>query len=115
MWTGIVEWHNRLSTVFLLNGRETRIDKLQGLFPCNAAELAGSLGASAFERRPQAVRTMHDFRIVADFSANGTTCEGIDTRTADFNNVLILNRDGEATCISTIQRTNARGGVHHAL
>src|SRR5215468_3357774 len=41
MRTGIVEWHNRLSTGFLLDACETRINKIQGLLPGDAGELAG--------------------------------------------------------------------------
>src|SRR5262245_58640573 len=78
MRTSIVEWHNRLSTVFLLNAWKTRIDKIKGLLPCDASELACTLGARAFEGCEKAVRTMYKFGVMADFSANGTTCEGID-------------------------------------
>jgi hypothetical protein len=63
----------------------------------------------------QAIRTMHEFRVMANLGANGTTCEGIDTRTTDFDNVLILNRDGETTGISAVQGTDARGSVQHVL
>ena len=61
MRTSIIERHNRLSTVCLLNACKTRIDKIQGLLPCEAGELACTLGASAFEGCEKTVRTMHEF------------------------------------------------------
>ena len=78
MRTGIVERYNRLSTECLLHVCKTRINKIQGLLPCDASELAGPLGASTFEGGEKAVRTMHEFGVVADFGANRTTCEWID-------------------------------------
>src|SRR5712691_7809749 len=78
MRASIVERHNRPSTVFLLNAGKTRVNKIQGLLPCNAGELACTLGASAFEGCEKAIRTVHKFGVMADFGANGTTCEGID-------------------------------------
>jgi hypothetical protein len=58
---------------------------------------------------------MDECGVMADFGANGTTCQWIDPGTTDFDDVLILNRDGEATRIGTIQGTDARGGEPHAL
>jgi hypothetical protein len=54
---------------------------------------------------------MHEFGVVADFGANGPTCERIDVGATDFDNMLILDHDGETTCISTIEGTDAREGV----
>src|SRR5215831_8468342 len=56
MRAGIVERHYRLSTGFLLDVCKTRINKIQGLLPGNAGELAGTLEASAFEGCEKAVR-----------------------------------------------------------
>src|SRR5712692_2336782 len=102
--SGIVERKDRLRAVGGDHGRESLVDDVERLRPRNALEAPFTLGTRAAQRRLEAPLAVDEAGIrLRDLGAEHPGRIGVRARAADRDDPLVLDRDGEAAGIGTIE------------